>query len=231
MEPVLHAIGFIVTSAIIALVFIFVFADLAARLEFIQQKLPWLQRWLEKRSSVVYLLVVAIFLQVFFVSELKDKELPSVPIFSPVFATIPAPIIREEEQYANQGVNKIPMSPVVQREPSLRDRANKLANELQAFTDQRDKHMPEIHESVPITSEQRQAIENPWRTYQQETYQLYDKRFSVRVVTVVAEFKARGIDVSPIENCAASGVCAPTAIPVELHALAARLDDNDDVRR
>jgi hypothetical protein len=54
---------------------------LAARLEFIQEKLPWLQRWVEKRSSVVYLLVVAIFLQVFFLSELKDKEVPPVPIF------------------------------------------------------------------------------------------------------------------------------------------------------
>jgi hypothetical protein len=74
MPSIIHAVGFIVTFAIIVLAFIFAVADTAARLEFIQEKLPWLQRWLEKRSSVVYLLVVAIFLQVLFLSELKDSR-------------------------------------------------------------------------------------------------------------------------------------------------------------
>jgi hypothetical protein len=71
-----HAVGFIVTAAIVALAFIFAFVDLAARLEFIQEKLPWLQRWLERRSSVVYLLIIAIYLQVLFLAELKRKEVP-----------------------------------------------------------------------------------------------------------------------------------------------------------
>jgi hypothetical protein len=161
------------TTAIIVLVVIFVIADSAARLEFIREKLPWLQPWLEKRSSVVYLLVVAIFLQAFFLSELKDKEVPPVPIFSPVFTTIPAPIIREEVPNANQGVNKTTVPPALQREPSLRDRANKLANELQDFISERDKHSPEVHEKEGMTSEQVQAELLPWRTYQQETEKVY----------------------------------------------------------
>lgn len=64
------------------------------------------------------------------------------------------------------------------------------------------------------------AVLTPQRAYQQQTYELYEKRFSVQVVTVVQEFKALGIDVS-IENCAAVGVCSPIPISVELHALAA----------
>jgi hypothetical protein len=232
MTSIIHAVGFIVTSAIVVLVFIFAIADLAARLEFIQEKLPWLQRWLEKRSSVVYLLVVAIFLQVLFLSELKDKEISPIPAVSlPPFATIPAPIIHEEDRSIIQEVNRPTVAPVVRSEPSLRDRANKLANELQAFTEERDKHLPSYTESGTLTLEQRQAIEAPQRDYRQETYKLYDERFSVRVVTIVQEFKAMGVDVSQIESCAAYGLCPTMPIPIQLHALAARLDDNGNVRR
>jgi hypothetical protein len=224
MEPVLHAVGFIVTSAIVLLVVAFVIADAAARLEFIRDKLPGLQRWLEKRNSVVYLLVVAIFLQVGFLSEFMLRDMPEVPVFRPpAFATIPAPIIQQQDRPA--------AVPMLRHELSLRDRAIKLAKELQAFTDQRDKHFPPLYENGPMTPEQVQLATAPQFNYRQETDKLYDQRFSVRVVTVVAEFKALGLDVSPIENCAAAGMCSPTPIPVELHALAARLDDNGNVRR
>jgi hypothetical protein len=231
MPSIIHAVGLIVTTAIVVLVFIFVIADSAARLEFIREKLPWLQPWLEKRSSVVYLLVVAIFLQAFFLSELKDKEIPPVPIFSPVFTTIPAPVIHEEDRTIVQEVNRPTVAPVLRREPSLRDRATELADELEAFTEERDKHMPPMYVRREMSPEERQAAQAPQLAYRQENYKIYYERFSVRVLTVVAEFKALGLDVSSIENCAASGMCSPTPIPIELHALAARLDDDGNVRR
>jgi hypothetical protein len=122
-------------------------------------------------------------------------------------------------------------TPVLRYGSSLRDRANKLANELQAFTDQRDKQLPSFYASRDMSPEQQRAAQSPQLTYQGQTYELYEKRFSVRVVTIVQEFKGLGIDVSSIEACAASGVCSPIPIPIELHALAARLDDNGNVRR
>jgi hypothetical protein len=141
-----------------------------------------------------------------------------------------AQLMTEKEGRTSQ-VQKSPAVPVVHHESSLRDRANKLANELQSFNDDRDKHMPGYSESGPLTFEQRQAIEAPYNAYRQQTYKLYEERFSVRVVTIVQEFKALGVDVSQIENCAAAGLCPTMPIPIQLHALAARLDDNGNVRR
>jgi hypothetical protein len=121
MLSITHAVGFIVTAAIVALAFIFAFVDLAARLEFMQQKLPWLQRWLERRSSVVYLLIIAIYLQVLFLAELKRKEVPPVPIFSPYFRSIPAPIIEEPDRPGEVPPSWVrePTVHVLQRKPSV----------------------------------------------------------------------------------------------------------------
>jgi hypothetical protein len=232
VEAVLHAVGFIVTSAIVLLVVIFLIAGAAVRLEFIRDKAPWLQHWLERRHSVVYLLMVAIFLQLGLLSELMLKEVPPIPIISsPLIATIPAPIIQDEARYEKQEVNKTTVLPILQRQPSLRDRANKLADELQDFTRGREKHLPEVHEKEGMTSEQVQAELLPQRTYQQETEKIYLDRFSLRVVTIVQEFKAMGVDVSQIEGCAAYGICPTMPIPIQLHAFAARLDDNGNLRR
>jgi hypothetical protein len=122
-------------------------------------------------------------------------------------------------------------TPVLRYGISLRDRANKLANELQAFDDERDKHYPSTYVNRDMTPEQQRAATAPRFNYQQETYKLYTERFSIRVVTIVQEFKGLGIDVSQIENCAVAGVCPAMPIPIQLHAFAARLDDNGNVRR
>jgi hypothetical protein len=224
METVLQIANLVVTTACVLVGLIFIIGDSAARVEWFRDKFPRLQGWTERKNSVVYLLLVTLVLQVLYISDLGLKEFPPVPNVSlPAFATIPAPIIQQTERSTAVSAPS--------RGTSLRDRANKLANELQAFTDERDKHMPPLIEKGPMTTEQLQAAQAPQYHYLLETYKLYEKQFSVRVVTVVAEFKAHGLDVSPIESCAAAGVCSPTPIPVELHALAARLDDNGNVRR
>jgi len=224
MEPILHVLGFIVALVVIVIGVLFAVADSAARLEFIRDKFPGLERWLEKRSSIVYLLVVGIFLQAVFLFELISKEVPEVPTFKPpAFAAIPAPIIQEMDRPV--------ASPVPLHESSLRDRANKLANELQAFMDKRDKQMSDFSQTITQTPEQQTALRSPYNDFIQETYKMYTDRFSIRVVTIVQEFKALGLDVSSIERCAATGICSPYTLPVALHALAARLDDNGNVRR
>ena len=115
---------------------------------------------------------------------------------------------------------------------SLKDRTNKLAAELDAFERDRVKHGPP---GVTITNkmspEEQQELMAPSQAYNQQTYEIYNKRFAVRVVTIVQEFKAKGMDVSEIENCAANGFCNPTPIPVELRAFASRLDADGNVRR
>jgi hypothetical protein len=222
MESILQTVNVVVTSAVILAAAAFIIGDSAARVEWFRDKFPRLQKVTDRKNSVVYLLLVAIVLQVIYIADLGVKETSSVPnIYLPPFATIPAPVIHEEER------------PVLasQRELTLRDKANKLADELQDFTNKRDAHLPPIIEKSPMTPDQVQAAAAPQTAYRDETYGLYVKRFEVRVITMVAEFKALGLDVSSIEKCAPFGFCSPTSIPVELHALAVQLDDNDNVRR
>ncbi len=111
---------------------------------------------------------------------------------------------------------------------SLKSRANKLAAELASFEQSRSKGFPDCISSANSTPAQLQACKDA-EIYQQETNMMYSKRFSVRVVSIVQEFKAKGIDVTFVEYCAAYGICNPTPIPIALRAMAIRIDENGDV--
>jgi hypothetical protein len=112
---------------------------------------------------------------------------------------------------------------------SLKGRTNKLATELEAFENGRSKGFPGCIQSANSTPAQLKSCEDA-RVYSQETYKMYTDRFAVRVVTIIQEFKAKGVDVSAIENCAAYGCGGPHPIHLELRAWASRLDDRGDLR-
>jgi len=115
-------------------------------------------------------------------------------------------------------------------EDSLKVRAVKKAEELEKFLRKRRKHEPTCTQTSKMTPEEQQAAIAPCAKYNMETMGLYSQLFAPDVMAMVAEFKAKGVDVTNIENCAPQGWCGIT-ISVQLRALAARLGANDKVKR
>jgi hypothetical protein len=125
---------------------------------------------------------------------------------------------------------KVEMPPTVEPESSLRRRALKLAAELAAFDKERSKDYPGYTVTNKMTAAEQEAITKPAKAYDNMTYQLYQQRYVVPTVGIVQEFKAKGMDVSAIEQQAQYGYRLAELV-TSLRAMAGRLDERGDIKR
>ena len=136
-------------------------------------------------------------------------------------------VVREE---SGRPVNvQIQPPPTPEPEDSLRKRTLALARELEVFDKKRSKTFPGYN-SKGMTPEQAQAANQTLNRYFQETQDLYRKQLAIPTVAVVNEFRAKGIDVSAIEEQAQYGYRLPELI-TSLRAMTLRLDSQDRVKR
>ena len=113
---------------------------------------------------------------------------------------------------------------------SLKVRLAAMADAIAVFGRERQKHSPTCTQTSQMTPEQQREVIAPCAKYGTETELLYENKFAPYVLGLIAEAKAKGIDVRNIENCAGSGFCG-ISIPVQLRAFAEELDVHDNVKR
>jgi hypothetical protein len=146
--------------------------------------------------------------------------------------------IQKEGQATREAVQKeggrplnvqIQPPPAPEPEDSLRKRTLALVRELEIFDKKRSKTFPGYN-SEHMTPEEAQAANQTLNRYLQESSDLYRKQFAVPVVSVVNEFRAKGIDVSAIEEQAQYGYRLPELITY-LRAMTLQIDAQGRVKR
>lgn len=132
----------------------------------------------------------------------------------------------------DEGARPIVISPQPTSEPemSLRRSALRLAGQLADFDKERSKGFPGYTVTNAMTPEEQNAVTKPAEEYNRETNELYQQRFAVPTVGIVQEFKAKGMDVSAVEQQAQYGYKL-TELVTSLRAMAGRLDQRGDVKR
>jgi hypothetical protein len=125
---------------------------------------------------------------------------------------------------------EIQPQPTQEPETSLRKRTLSLAGQLAAFDQMRSKDFPGYTITKDMTPEAQNAATKQAETYNSKTFELYHQRFAVPTVGVVQEFKAKGMDVSAVEQEAQYGYRL-TELVTSLRAMAGRLDERGDVKR
>jgi hypothetical protein len=113
-------------------------------------------------------------------------------------------------------------------EDSLKVRSLKAADEYEQWW-RRQSKSPDCNQTSTMTpEEQRKAIEPcaAWFSQRQADYQ---RLLAPRIMEIVQEFKAKGVDDLNIENCAASGFCG-IPLSVQLRSFSLRLDGQDHLK-
>ena len=118
--------------------------------------------------------------------------------------------------------------PVLEPPDSLRKRTLALAHELEIFDRKRAKTFPG-YSTEHMASDQEQAARVTLNAYMAKSTELFQKQFAVPTVGIVQELKAKGMDVSTIEEQAQYGFRLPELI-TSLRAMAGRLDAQGNVR-
>jgi hypothetical protein len=119
--------------------------------------------------------------------------------------------------------------PAPEPEDSLRKRTLALAGELEVFDRKRSKTFPG-YSTEHMTPDEAQAASQTAIRYDRQTQDLYRKQFAVPTVAVVNEFKAKGIDVSGVEEEAQYGYRLQELI-TSLRAMTLLLDAQGRVKR
>jgi hypothetical protein len=115
-------------------------------------------------------------------------------------------------------------------ETSLKKRALHMADDYEKFWRNRAKHAPTCNQTPQMTPQQQQATIAPCAKYEFESEQLYGQTMGPAILGMVYEFRAKGIDVKNIENCAGIGYCG-LPLATQLRAFASLLDAKDNVKR
>ncbi len=106
-------------------------------------------------------------------------------------------VVRDE---GGRPVNvQVQQPPAPEPQDSLRKRTLALARDLEVFDKKRSKTFPG-YSTEHMTPDEEQAASETAIRYDRQTQDLYRKRFAVPTVAVVNEFKAKGIDVSEVEE-------------------------------
>jgi hypothetical protein len=119
--------------------------------------------------------------------------------------------------------------PAPEPEDSLRKRTLTLARELEVFDEKRSKTFPS-YSTEHMTHDEEQAAAQAANKYLLDTQALYRKQFAVPVVAVVNEFRAKGVDVSAVEEQAQYGYRLPELI-TSLRAMTLLIDAQGRVKR
>ena len=126
-------------------------------------------------------------------------------------------------------INILPQ-PTVEPGMSLRRRALRMAGQLAEFDKVRSNGYPGYTVTNKMTSEEQNAVTKPAEIYDGKTRELYLQRYAVPTVGIVQEFKAKGMDVSAVEQQAQYGYRLAELV-TSLRAMAGRLDPRGDVKR
>jgi hypothetical protein len=125
---------------------------------------------------------------------------------------------------------EMPLQPTAEPGSSLRRRALKIVGQLADFDKERSTGFPGYTVTNKMTPEEQNAVMKPAEAYNRRTYELYQQRFAVPTVGIVQEFKAKGMDVSAVEQQAQDGYRLAELV-TSLRAMAGRLDQRGDVKR
>lgn len=115
-------------------------------------------------------------------------------------------------------------------EKSLKIRLLNMADAIEVFGRERQKHYPTCTQTSQMTPEQQRTAMMPCAKYSNESEGIYAEKFASHVLEMIAEFKAKGGDVYNIEGCAASAACG-ISIPVQLRAFSEQLTVQDELKR
>jgi len=136
-------------------------------------------------------------------------------------------VVREE---GGRPVNvQVSQPPAPEPEDSLRKRTLALARELEVFDRKRSKTFPS-YSTEHMTPDEAQAATQAANKYNLDTQELYRKQFAVPILAAVSEFKAKGIDVSGVEEEAQYGYRLQELI-TSLRALTLQSDAQGRVKR
>jgi hypothetical protein len=113
---------------------------------------------------------------------------------------------------------------------SLRNRTLKLADEVDAYFKQRDKHAPNCIQNSKMTPEEQTAVLKPCTIYYFATEGLFQQTFGSRIFSTKLEFEGKGLDADGLSSCVKGG-CPHSAIGSMLRGLAMRLDSQGSVKR
>jgi len=134
------------------------------------------------------------------------------------------------DQLQREKQKNVILSEKVPKETSLKVRAIQAADGYERFFQHRAKHQPTCNQTSAMSPEEQRAVIEPCAKYNFQTMGEYAQRFAPDIMAMVEEFRAKGMNVKDIENCAPQGWCG-IAISVQLRAFAARLDAKDNVKR
>jgi uncharacterized SAM-binding protein YcdF (DUF218 family) len=112
-------------------------------------------------------------------------------------------------------------------ERSLKVRSLEAADDFGKFWKRQPKEP--VCNQTGLTPEQQQKAIQPCVEFFNKRTLLYQQVLAPRVMAIVAEFKAKGANVSNIENCAAMAYCGIPMV-VQLKALSEQLDAHDNLK-
>jgi hypothetical protein len=121
--------------------------------------------------------------------------------------------------------NKVP------NEGSLKTRALDAASQYERFFRERAKHQPTCNQAPSMSPEEQRAVLEPCTKFNLEMVSEYQQRLAPNIMAIVEEFRAKGVNVMNIENCAPQGWFCGISISVQLRAFANRLDAKDNIKR
>lgn len=204
------------------------YLDWFGRLEVLETRHPRVHRFVESRSLRLVLLLL-VFAMLATDLQTNLKELNSEPLI--VKVSVPSPDPGAKNAEVEQLKAEIAaLKAQIPHEGSLKIRTVRMADDLDQFFRQRAKHAPTCNQTSTMTPDEQRAVIAPCSKYYFEGQSQYQGRFAPEVMAMVQEFKAKGVDVRNIENCASESICG-IAISVQLRAFAALLDANDGVKR
>jgi hypothetical protein len=114
-------------------------------------------------------------------------------------------------------------------ERSLKVRSWEAADEFEHFW-QRQPRQPVCKQTPAMTPQEQQKAIEPCAKYFQQRTMDYQRLLAPRIMEIVEEFKAKGIDVMNIQNCATEGFCG-IPLSVQLRAFSLRLNAQDVPKR
>jgi len=184
----LLVLGF--AALVLLAAFVFVVIDMLGRVGYLKDKVPWLDRMLERRAAIGILLLVAIFLLTGDGYELLNKEAPPIP-------SGPTVILKSVLPFTISFSDESPTS--------LRRRTLKLADQVQKFLVERatnpDRPRVAIAGSYgPNPSDEEKLAIKRWQEYDQETIDTYTRLYRNLMVGIVMEYKNKGVPVGYLDS-------------------------------
>jgi len=205
MDTMISVLVLLACGAIVIFMTGILVIDMAGRVDYLKSKFPSLLRWSERREWHGILLLVCLFLLLGNLYELDKKETAQLVLPPIMLPSIPAPKVAEVKREKHK-----------ESRNSLRNRTFQMANELYGFLLERYQHRPP--NAIPVPSNQPPPDEETARKikacqdWDQETHNIYIKKYKDRAVGIIKEYETKGIPTGYMEI---NFVRNPPQIPIE----------------